>query len=317
MSEPACAPSGHGADNSAPVDMRIESPPEIPLADAMASWRQEARKDKFNTGRRRLEYFVWGRGPAIVFIPGLCDRAVSFVPMMAALRRQFTCISYELPDGARDGARLAGDWSQPLVSELLALLDRLSVGKTSLFGSSFGSTIALTAMLSNPDRIERSIFQGGFAFRQMSAWERVLCRFLRYCPGPMGTLPLRRHLHPRSELAIFRMHGKLEMWDFLVENSNSVAKAAAAWRGLSLERYDLRRRLPTIRQPVLLISGEYDSIVPKSCDDDLMAGLPQVGRAEVPNCGHYPQYTHAALVAELIRQFLTTPLCALSCTADR
>jgi pimeloyl-ACP methyl ester carboxylesterase len=297
--------------------MRIEAAPEIPFADAIADWRREARQGSFNTGRRRLDYFVWGRGSAIVFIPGLCDRAVSFVPMMADLRRQFTCISYELPDGARDGARLAGDWNPLLVSELFALLDQLSLRQASLFGSSFGSTIALRAMLAHPDRIERSVFQGGFAYRKMLAWERVICRFLRYAPGPMGTLPLRRHLRPRVEHAIFTMHGQLEMWDFLVQNGNSVAKAAAARRGLSLEQIDLRPKLPAIRQPVLLISGERDSIVPKSCDDDLMAGLPNVGRVEIPDCGHYPQYTHAPLMAELIRQFLTTPSCALSCTADK
>ena len=74
-----------------------------------------------------------------------------------------------------------------------------------------------------------------------------------------------------------------------------------------LDHLDLRPRLPAIRQPVLLISGENDSIVAKSCDRVLVDGLPSVDRVEIPACGHYPQYTHAPVLAEVVRRFLTPP----------
>lgn len=294
------------------TDLQIETGPEARLCDSLAQWRAESRPGELITRNYRCRYFVWGNGPPLVFIHGLCDRAVSFVPMMHALQDRFQCVGYELPDGAGDGARIERIRFDDLVTDLFALLDRLQIRQTYLFGSSFGSTIALAAMARQPARILRSVLQGGFAWRPVVGWERIACQFLRYGRGLMGSLPLRKHLHPHAEHAVFLEHNRQEMWDFLVENSNAVSKSATARRGLMLEQLDLRPLVPSIRQPVLLISGDRDSIVPKSCDDVLMERLPHVDRVEIPNCGHYPQYTHSALTAAIVQQFLTAPACTLS-----
>jgi pimeloyl-ACP methyl ester carboxylesterase len=289
--------------------LHIETPRETSLADALALWRHDARHGEWNSGRYRCHYFSWGEGPPLIFIHGLCDCARSFVPMMALLRHRFRCIGYELPDGGSDCARLGRYRHDDLVDDLFDLLDHWELPRAYVFGSSFGSTIALAAMHARPERIVRSVLQGGFAWRPITGWERILCLFLRYGRGMMGKLPLRRQLHPWPEHAAFVEHARPEMWNFLMSNSDSVSKAAAARRGLLLTRLDLRSRLPEIRHPVLLVSGANDSIVPKLCDQALLDGLPNVDRVEIPECGHYPQYTHAALTAEMTRQFLTAPEC--------
>jgi pimeloyl-ACP methyl ester carboxylesterase len=38
---------------------------------------------------------------------------------------------------------------------------------------------------------------------------------------------------------------------------------------------------------------------------ELQRGLPCATRAEIENCGHYPQLTRPEVFAEIIRQFLT------------
>ena len=83
--------------------------------------------------------------------------------------------------------------------------------------------------------------------------------------------------------------------------------SAVARRALMIPAIDLRPLLPQIRQPVLMLCGDRDPIVPLACEAPLLEGLPNVMRVEFPDCGHYPQYTHAPLVAELVRQFLTKP----------
>lgn len=294
------------------TDLHIETGVEARLDDSLIRWRAESRHGECVTPHYRCRYFVWGNGPPLVFIHGLCDRAVSFVPMMHSLRDRFQCIGYELPDGADDGARIERIRFDDLISDLFALLKHLQIGQANLFGSSFGSTIALAAMARQPIRIARSVLQGGFAWRPAIGWERIACQFLRYGRGLMGSLPLRKHLHPRAEHAVFAHLDKSEMWDFLVRNSNAVSKSAAARRGLMLEQIDLRPILPQIRQPVLLVSGERDSIVSPKCDQVLMEQLPHVDRVEIPSCGHYPQYTHVALTAAIVQQFLTAPMCPLS-----
>jgi pimeloyl-ACP methyl ester carboxylesterase len=243
----------------------------------------------------------------LAFIHGLADMARSFVLVMHALREHFTCVAYELPAGGTDGARLGAYRHRHLVADLHALLDHLGFSRSYVFGSSFGSTIALAAMYDQPHRIPRAVLQGGFACRPLARWERNLCSFVRYLPGPMSTLPLRSRLTYPAERQRFADHK--DLWDFLQSNNGSQMKAAVARRGLMVPDIDLRPLLPQIRQPVLMLCGAHDPIVPTACEGPLLEGLPHVERVEFPDCGHFPQYTHAPLVAELVRRFLTAPQC--------
>jgi pimeloyl-ACP methyl ester carboxylesterase len=309
MSTTALAPddcyaaNGHAADEF----VRVETAPAVPLADALAAWDREARRGVCDTGRYRMPYFVWGRGPPLVFIHGLADQGRSFVPVMATLRREFTCVGYEQPGGGPDGARLGAYRHRHLVADLVALLDHLRFRQASLFGSSFGSTIALATLHTHPDRATRAVLQGGFAHRPLAPWERVLCRFARYWWGPMATLPLRDRLHHPADVRVFRDWP--DHFQFHRDNFDEVPKAAVARRGLMVLDVDLRAKLPAIRQPVLMICGDCDPIVPAACEGPLLERLPNVARVELPGCGHYPQYTHAPLVAEVVRQFLAAPAC--------
>jgi pimeloyl-ACP methyl ester carboxylesterase len=289
--------------------VRVETPAAVPLAEALAAWEREARRGVLDTGRYRMPYFAWGGGPPLVFIHGLADRAKAFVPAMAALRREFTCVGYELPAGDGDGARLGAYRHRHFVADLVALLDHLRIKQAALFGSSFGSTIALAALHDHPDRAGRAVLQGGFAFRPLVRWERTLCRFARYWRGTIATLPFREWLHHPADVRVFRDLPELDR--FHRDNFDAVTKAAAARRGLMILDVDLRPKLPAIRQPVLMICGDCDAIVPAACEGPLLERLPHVARVEFPGCGHYPQYTHAPLVAEVVRQFLAAPACRL------
>jgi pimeloyl-ACP methyl ester carboxylesterase len=286
--------------------LRIEAPPGVPLARALELWQAEARFGVCDTGRYKASYFVWGQGPPLVFIHGLADRAKSFVLLMEPLRRHFTCVGYELPDGDDDGARLGAYRHKHLVADLFALLDYLSLSRSYLFGSSFGSTIVLAALAEAPERLPRAVLQGGFAWRALARWEHFLCSFARYWRGPMRTFPLRGRLDYPADVRSFAAVPP-EHWTFLKQNTGAVSKAATARRGLMVPRLDLRPLLPKIKQPVLLVCGDADFIVPRACDVPLLEGLPNVERIEFPECGHYPQYTHAPVLAEVMRRFLTPP----------
>jgi pimeloyl-ACP methyl ester carboxylesterase len=301
--EPACA-NGVCQDDGT---LHVEAPPAVALAEALKRWEAGARFGVCDTGRYRAKYFVWGQGPPLVFIHGLADRAKSFVLMMEPLRRHFTCVGYELPDGGGDGARLGAYRHRHFVADLFALLDHLKMTRSYLLGSSFGSTIALAALAAAPERLPRAVLQGGFACRPLARWEHLLCSFARYWRGPMRTLPLRGRLDYPADVRSFAAVAA-EHWTFLKDNTGEVSKAATARRALLVPGIDLRPLLPTIRQPVLLVCGDEDCVVPRACDAPLMEGLPNVERIEFPKCGHYPQYTHAPVLAEVVRRFLTPPV---------
>ena len=275
----------------------------LTLAGAFAGFEHEAVAGVLDTGRYRMRYRVWGKGPALVFIHGLADCSASFVLPMSRLAEKFCCISYDLPNGAGDGASLANYRPELLVDDLIALCDHLHLESAVPIGVSFGSTIALRALARDQVRFPTGILQGGFAHRRIAWTEVLLARFARYWPGPIRWLPL-------HDLVIRRMHeaefANLEpsRWPCFLGQQGSTPMAAVAHRVLWIASTDLRPTLPTIRQPILVLCGDNDPLIGKACEADLMRGLPNVARAEIEGCGHLPAFTHPEVYAEVVEQFL-------------
>jgi pimeloyl-ACP methyl ester carboxylesterase len=288
----------------------IESAPAIPLAEALERWQVEARVGTFDTDRYRCRYFVWGRGQPLVFIHGLADRARCFVPVIAPLTDSFRCIAYEMPNGDGDGAKLGGIRHVDLVADLFALLDHLKCGQACLYGASFGGTIALAALHTSPKRFLRAAIQSSFAHRKLAPMERAMASLARYWPGRMGELPLARMMQRRADAPAFASSAP-GVWAFQRANSATTPVRAFAHRALLIANLDLRPQLAAITHPIMLLEGESDSIVGRSCTDELANGLPHADRLEFADCGHYAQYTHAAAVAETLRRFLLPP-CGLT-----
>jgi pimeloyl-ACP methyl ester carboxylesterase len=281
----------------------------LSLDEVLKRFEREAVQGVCDTGRYRCPYYTWGEGPPLLFIHGLCDDARSFVLPIAVLSRHFRCIAYDLPGNKDDGSRLSGYQHADFVADLLALLDHLSIQSCSLFGSSFGSTIALLAMHDRPKRFPSAVLQGGFARRPLALPEVMLAKLARYWPWPMHRLPLRVPIIRRAHFPPFAS-GPAENWNFFLERSGAPIMAAVARRALILHQLDLRHLLSDIRQTVLLVCGDADPLVGKKCEEVLQAGLPNATRIELQNCGHMPQFTHPEVLAELTLRFLTPLQCA-------
>src|SRR5271155_425383 len=146
----------------------------LTLAEAQTHFRCEAIRGVCDTGRYRCPYFVWGRGPTLVCIPGMIDDALSFVRPLALLSRHFRCIAYDWPNGGSDGAHWPTYRHRDLVADLFALLDHLDVGEAIVAGYSFGSTVALAALHAQPRRLPCGVLLSGFARRPLAPAEALL-----------------------------------------------------------------------------------------------------------------------------------------------
>jgi len=274
------------------------------LAAALAAFRAGAVHGTLDTGRYRMRHFTWGSGPALVFIHGMADHGRAFVMVMHRLAPRFTCVGYELPDGTTDGSNLVR-YSQPdYTADLLALLDHLGIDRTAVVGSSFGSTVALAALAAAPQRFTRGVLQNGFAHRPLNRFQRALARVARFWPGWFADWPeIHRAVMRRVEQpALSRLPPAVA--DFFLEHGGRTPIRASALRSLHFDRTDLRPLLPAIRAPILLLTGDCDSLVGPACSVELEQGLPNARRVQFTGCGHYPQYTQPGAMAEAIAQFL-------------
>ena len=288
---------------SSPCETEPACGERLRLGDCLAQWRREAQGGVCDTGRYRCPYVVQGRGPTLVLIPGMGMNALGFVMLMARLQTHFRCVSFDLPDGDTDGAHLMTYRHADHVADLFALLDHLSIRQCFLFGASFGSTIALAALHDQPRRFSRAILQGGFARRPLAHAEVFAASFARFLPGRLIHLPFVRQVLEHENREPFRER-EPDVWDFFLAQNLSIPLSAFAARALLIHRLDLRPILPTIAQPMLMVCGDHDPLVGKTCEAELKRGLPMVARAEIEHCGHLPHLTHPEVLAEVVRQFL-------------
>jgi pimeloyl-ACP methyl ester carboxylesterase len=138
--------------------------------------------------------------------------------------------------------------------------------------------------------------------------EVLTASFARFLPGRLSQLPFARHLlgYNQRESLLAR---EPDIWDFFVEQNLRLSMRALAARALLIHRLDLRPILSAIKQRVLIVCGDRDPLVGKTCEMELMQGLPSTARAEIENCGHFPHLTHPEVLAEVVGHFLTPQAC--------
>lgn len=259
-----------------------------------------------HTGRYRLRYVTAGSGPSVVFVHGLADLPRSFCMVMAGLvDRGFRVVGYHLANGLDDDCRYGAYRHEHHADDLVTLLDHLHVPAADVVGSSFGSTVTLRALHRHPARFRRAVLQGGFARRPLDRVERGLSRLARYWPGRIKAMPFRERVMNRLDGSQF-VGCPPELYQFLLACSGETPIRAAARRALILDQLDLRPLLPAIPHPVLMIGGDRDALVPLACEMEVERGLPDVRRVEFSPCGHYPQYTMPAAMADEIERWVRT-----------
>ncbi len=279
-------------------------PAPIVLEDVLERFGREAVQGTCDTGRYRMRYFSWGDGPPLVFIHGVSDTSHGFLQPISRLSAHFRCIAYDQAGTRGDRARIGRYRHEDLVQDLWALLDHLKLPRCYVLGSSFGSTIALMAMRTQPERIPRAVLQGGLAYRPLRRLEYILAQVGRWVPGTVKRLPFRIKVHELVNKPSF--HSRSEaVWQWFLDCSGRTPIATFAQQALILNRLDLRPILPEIRQPILLLCGDRDPVVGPLHQQMLLEGLPSAGRAVIEGCGHVPSYSHPELMAEAIRVFLT------------
>jgi pimeloyl-ACP methyl ester carboxylesterase len=276
------------------------------LQDALSQFDREAVWGGIQLTRYRCGYVSWGNGPPLVFVHGMSDVPRSFAMMMAKLQTRFRCIALYLADGNNDGCRIRAHRHHHYAEDLAEFFDKLNLTNAHLFGSSFGATVVLRFLIDYGHRVGRVILQGGFARRPLNRIDRGMARVMRYSSGIMQNLILRKTVMEKNDLPQFTMADH-EIYRFFWECSGKPSIQTVARRALQIHTLDLRPLLGRIQNPILMIGGDRDGLVPREYEAEVEAILPNVSRFEIPECGHYPQYTHPAISAQKISEFINKP----------
>jgi pimeloyl-ACP methyl ester carboxylesterase len=308
------APSAREADPAAavpdPGGPKEGCPPPLGWAEVLESFRSQSRTWQIERGDAILTGRTFGEGRPLYFLNGIAGTHELFCLLAWLLQEDFRCVLFDYPIAGRNRPRtpLSIDG---LVADLLAIADAQGDRSFSLFATSFGSTVALQGLAGYPDRIERAVIQGGFAYRRLSRLERMLCRVGRLLPGRAADLPFREVIHQVNHRRSFPPFDSTR-WSFFVEDAGRTSVRDLAERASVVATFDFRPRLAEIEQPVLLIQAENEGLVSAGCHLDLERGLRNVKIEFLHTSGHLCYLTHPHRVAKLMRSFFGI---GESCTA--
>lgn len=290
-------------DEERPVETALPCPAPLSWQQVLQRFRTESDSWTVDCGVSSLSGRTWGDGPPVYFLNGLGGTHELFALTVWLLRESHRCIVFDYPDRSSISNPLSKPSAKLLADDLLAVADKHGDKQFSLFATSFGSLVALTAMRLDAGRIERAVLQTAFAHRSLSWFERLLIRVGRRLPGTLDRVPWRRPLQQQTHRAWFPPFDR-SRWQFFLENTGEVRIAALARRAEIVRHTDLRPELTNLPQPVLLVRCEGDGRVAEQCGRELDTGLPNSRVEYLATCGQLPYLTHPHQLANVIKSFL-------------
>lgn len=242
----------------------------------------------------RLHYVVDGTGPPLVLVGGKTSNIDGawwrYIPVLATRLRVIAL------DNRGTGASEKPDtpYSMPLMAEdALAVLRDAGETSAHWFGLSMGGMILQQLALQHPDAV-RSLILGA----THCGGEHPPDRGVPARPAIAG--PLRRFAN------LYDAGFIVEHPDWVEEDATHFGKVplhAIVRQDQAVKQHNLCARLGEIRQPVLIIHGRQDRMVPVARAEELQRGLPDA-RLRILQGGHQVHSEQFATVVPLILDFV-------------
>ena len=243
--------------------------------------------------------------PAVVLLHGFASSLQTWDAWAADLERDHRVIRYDMPGFGLTGADPSGDYTDARAAAvLLALLDRLGVGRASLVGHSMGGRIAWFFVWLHPGRVDRLVLVApdGFASAELG-YDQVprVPPMMRALPYVLPSFLLRASLVPAyADPAMVTDALFARYRDMMLAPGVRRAIVARMGQQVLLDPVPMLRR---IEAPVLLVWGKRDRMIPVANAKDYLAALPHAEVVEVPGVGHVVQEEAPGEVAA-VRAFL-------------
>ena len=289
---------------------------------AYSRWELSSIEEKYPPAGERvqldglaLHYVEAGDGPVVVLLHGASANLRDFTAsLIEPLARSCRVLAFDRPG---HGYSIHPDqlWMNPKeqAAAIHAGLGQLGIERAVWLGHSWAGSIVMAGLLQYPQAVTGGVLLGGAAY----PWEGGV-DWTNHLPDYPLAGPLFMHtlLIPLGKLFI----------DGGVENAFAPNQPAPNYRRRAAIDLALRpkqfttsgrevrllsdflevqsKRYESIEQPLLMIHGEADDVVPAwNHADRLIKLLPQAKLSKLPATGHLPHHVHTEEVAKQIARF--------------
>lgn len=235
----------------------------------------------------RMYYRLLGQGPPLVMIMGLSGDLAWWNPLVRELEEDYQILLFD-NRGAGRTDKPEEKYTIPLFAhDTVRLMDALGMSKAHVFGVSLGGMIAQELALGCPDRVDRLVLGcthaggEGFITPDLEALQPLT---LKRGESPEGVArqnieilfgPTYRKEHPEVVEAMIE--------GYLANPPYRKPFVQQFFAALGHNCYD---RLPAIRAPTLVLTGDADVLVPPENAEVLRSRIPASRLVCLPGAGH-------------------------------
>lgn len=254
----------------------------------------------------RIAFQRRGAGPPLVLLHGaVCDSRVWRVEL-DSFSDAFTVVAWDGP-GCGGSSDPPADFRMGDYADALSgFIEALDLGPAHVLGHSWGSTLALELFRRRPSTVRSLVLVGAYAGWAGSLPPREVEERLEFAlrVADLGS----NAFDPRSMRGLFSDAMPPDRARELGSIMSDIRSAGTRTMAHALAEADLRRALPGITVPTLVVCGDADERSPLSVGRDLHRSIPGSTLAVLPGLGHECYLESAATFEATVRQFLLAPL---------
>jgi 3-oxoadipate enol-lactonase len=264
-----------------------------------------------------IHYEVNGKGEPLLLLPGLGTNRTYYGASEPILRTSFQTILVD-PRGLGASQDPNADFiAESMAPDYAALLDHLGLRSAHIVGSSHGGCMAMSLADQFPDKIRSLILIGAF-----SELDRALAMNFQLRIKIVAKCGLGDEISDHIALWIFRRQfiegerGTKALQAILSAiKSNTPEQYMALCRSIlhwgrrlpGQESNQLfTEKLPSLRCPTLVISGDSDHMIPASFSKLVADRIPNAKYSEISDCGHIPVLERPDVACGIISDYIRT-----------
>ncbi|AFY53236.1 putative hydrolase or acyltransferase of alpha/beta superfamily [Rivularia sp. PCC 7116] len=267
--------------------------------------------------------------PVMVFIHGWAGSARYWEATAKVLSEKFDCLLYDMRGFGRSRGKAIIDESQFLKQEaaeaikltyeleeyaqdLAVLLDELQLQRVYINAHSMGASIATLFLNQYQERIEKAILtcSGIFEYDKKSfeAFHKFGGYVVKFRPQWLAKIPLVDRMFMARFLyrSIKSTERQAFLEDFLIADYEAALNTI--YTSVSKAQAELMpQEFAKLKVPTLLVSGEYDKIIPAEMGRKAAAMSDRVEYKMISNTAHFPMLEDPKTYLETVKEFLQLP----------
>lgn len=252
----------------------------------------------------------------LLFIHGLGTYSGTWQKNIATLQKHFRCIAIDLPGNGFSGT---GDYPYSMdffARSIIDFIGRMGLSRVTLVGHSMGGQIALTAALMLPACCDRLVLCAPAGFEAFTAHECMMYKAsLDYMSWMSSNEHSIHHLVHTSFHKLPKDAGRLQNALLAIAREQPARhyKLMTDRCIAAMLAEPVVEKLALITQPVLVIFGERDALIPNTLLHPIntkqmaTAGVRKLRHGTlhmIPDCGHFVQWECAAKVNSVIGEWM-------------